>query len=120
MPHRPNVRVAAHFLRCLLACVVVSIMAGCDQSALSNSEMAAQKKEEQRLQEQKERADLADRLKAQAIEREKKQEPIRQLEIKIAALDQQITEAQQHGRDWRPLEKQQEALQAQKEELERQ
>ena len=74
---------------------------------------------EQRLNDQKERAALAEQMRAAAIAREQKQEPIKRLQKQIDALEDQITYARQRGKDWRPLEKAQEALEAQKGELER-
>jgi hypothetical protein len=94
------------------------VIAGCDKS--SNSETEAQRQEAQRLEDQKERAALAERMRAAAIAQEQKKEPIKKLQSQIDALDQQIGYARARGKDWRALEKAQEALEAQKAELQRQ
>ena len=96
------------------------LIAGCDKFGSSSSETEAQRQEGQRLEDQKERAALVERMKAAAIAQEKKQEPIKQLQSQIDALDQQINDARSRGKDWRALEKVQEALEAQKAELQRQ
>ena len=96
------------------------LTAGCDEEALPNSEVTKRRQEEQRLQDQKERAALVEQMKAAAMAADKKREPIIKLQNQINALDEQITAARSRGKDWTALEKQQEALQAQKRELERQ
>ena len=101
-----------------LLCVSVSV-AGCGRNSSLDIEALAQQKEEQRLQDQNERAALAERMKAAALAQEKKQEPIRALQKQIDALDVQITDARSKGKDWRGLEKTQEALEAQKYDLQR-
>jgi hypothetical protein len=93
-------------------------IAGCDKS--SSPETEAQRLEEQRLKDQKERAALVERMKAAAIAQEQKQAPIKRLQSQIDALDQQIIAARSRGKDWKALEKAQEALEAQKAELQRQ
>jgi len=84
------------------------------------AELIAQQQEEQRLQDQNERAALAEQMRAAAIAEEQKREPIRKLQSQIDALDQQVHDARSKGKDWAPLEKEQEALEARKRELERQ
>ncbi|MEY2438709.1 MAG: hypothetical protein QOI34_94 [Verrucomicrobiota bacterium] len=98
---------------------ITLIIAGCD-SGPSSLELAAQRLEEQRTIDQKERAALVEQMKAAAVAQEKKQEPINKLQIQIDALDQQINDARSKGKDWRALEKTQEALEVQKYELQRQ
>jgi TolA-binding protein len=90
--------------------------AGCDKHASPGPEVG----EAQRLQDQQERAAMADRLKAAAIAQDKKQEPIANLQKQIDALDEQIRDARSKGKDWRTLEKAQEALETKKYELQRQ
>jgi hypothetical protein len=63
---------------------------------------------------------MIERLKAAAIAQDKKQNPIRILQKQIDALDEQISEAWEKRKDWRALEKAQEAFEAQKYEVERQ
>ena len=107
--------------RILYLTIVLSgslVVAGCDKSP--DSETEAQRREEQRLEDQKERAALAERMKAAAIAQEQKKEPIKKLQSQIDALDEQISYARARGKDWRPLEKEQEALEARKAELQRQ
>src|SRR2546421_3359059 len=87
----------------VLAAVVA--VAGCDKFGSSNSDENAQRQEEQRLQDQKERAALVERMKAAAKAQEDKQEPIKRLQKQIDALDQQISDAHARGKDWRALEK---------------
>jgi uncharacterized protein HemX len=99
-----------------LLCVSLSVT-GCGRNSSLDLEAAAQQKEEQRLQDQKERAALVERMKAAALAQEKKQEPIKALQKQIDELDAQITDARSKGKDWRALEKKQEALEAQKYEL---
>jgi hypothetical protein len=96
------------------------VIAGCGKSGSSRLEEEAQRREEQRLEDQKERAALAERVKAGAFAQEQKREPIKKLQTQIDDLEQQISYARQRGKDWRPLEKEQEALEAKKAELERQ
>jgi len=96
------------------------LTAGCDEEASPNSQVAAQRQEDQRLLDQKDRAALVERMKAAAIAADKKREPITKLQNQINALDEQITASRSKGKDWRALEKQQEALETQKRELERQ
>jgi polyhydroxyalkanoate synthesis regulator phasin len=96
----------------------VLALAGCNKSV--SPELARQQQEEQRLKDQQERAALAEKMKAAALAREQKQEPIKALQKKIDALDAQISDARSKGKDWRPLAKVQEALDAEKYELERQ
>ena len=113
-------KTSRHYTLCCVAVVGAMLaVAGCDKSALSNAELA-QQQEDRRLKDQKDRADLADRMRAEAIAQEKKQEPIKKLQSKIEALDEQISYARQRGKDWRALEREQDALLTQKEELERQ
>jgi hypothetical protein len=97
----------------------VLALAGCNKVDPNSPEVAAQRQEEQRLKDQQERAVLAEKMKAAALAREQKQEPIKALQKKIDALDQQISDARSRGKDWRPLAKAQEALEAEKYELER-
>ena len=109
--------------RILYLTIVLSgslIIAGCDKFGSSSPETEAQRQEEQRLKDQKERAALVERMKAAAIAQEQKQAPIKKLQSQIDALDQQIGDARARGKDWRALEKAQEALEAQKAELQRQ
>ena len=94
------------------------VIGGCDR--FFSSEDGTQRLEEKRLQDQNERAALVEKMKAVSIERQKKQEPIKNLQKQIDALDQQISYARSRGIDWRPSEKTQEALEAKKEELEKQ
>lgn len=95
-------------------------LAGCNKLDSTSPEVAAQRREEQRLKDQQERAALAEKMKAAALVREQKQEPIKALQKKIDALDQQISDARSRGKDWRPLAKAQEALEAEKYELQKQ
>ena len=95
-----------------LAVLTASIVAGCDDSP-----DPAQVKEEQRLQDQKERLALVEKMKAAALAEEKKKEPIRDLQKKIDALDEQISYARARGKDCRALEAEQEALEARQYEL---
>ena len=109
--------------RMLYLTMVLSVslaIAGCDKFGSSNSETEAQRQEEQRLKDRKERAALVERMKAAAIAQEQKQAPIKKLQSQIDALDQQIGDARARGKDCRALEKAQEALEAQKAELQRQ
>jgi len=94
--------------------------AGCDKYASPSPEEVAQRREEQRVEDQKERAAMVERMKAAAIAQDKKQEPIKNLQKQIDALDVQISNARSKGKDWRALEKTQEALETQKYELQRQ
>jgi hypothetical protein len=94
--------------------------AGCKKNASSRSELAAQQQEQQRLQEQKVRTAMVEQLKAAAIAQDAKQEPIRNLQKQIDTLDVQISEAWSKGKDFKALEKAEDALEAQKYELERQ
>ena len=98
--------------------VVLLPTAGCDRSP--SPEELAQRQEEQRVQDQKERTVLIDRLKAAALAQDQKQAPIRNLQKQIDALDAQISDARSKGKDWRALGKAQESLEAQKYELQRQ
>ena len=91
--------------------------ASCDRFGWSNSEQTEQRREEQRLEDQKERDAVVERMKAAAIAQEQKQEPIKKLQTQIDALEEKISDARSRGKDWRPLEKEQEALEAQRDEL---
>jgi hypothetical protein len=93
--------------------------AGCDRYAAPSPEELAQRQEEQRVQDQKERAVMIDRLKAAALAQEQKQAPIKNLQRQIDVLEAQISDARSKGIDWRSLEKTQEALETQKYELQR-
>jgi hypothetical protein len=95
---------------------VVSIT-GCGRNSTSGEEAAGQQTEEQRLQDQKERTALVERMKAEALAKEKKQEPIDALEKQIESLDVQIGDARARGKDCAALEKSQETLEAKKYEL---
>jgi hypothetical protein len=106
------------YLAALLA--GLSPTAGCDKYASLSPGEAAQRQEDRRLEDQKERAAMVERMKAAAIAEDKKQEPIRNLQKQIDALDVQISAARSKGKDWRALEKAQEALETQKYELQRQ
>ena len=105
------------YLPVILAAVIA--LSGCNKLDSTSPEVAAQRQEEQRLKDQQERAARAEKMKAAAIAREQKQEPIRELQKKIDALDRQISDARSRGNDWRPLAKTQEALEAEKYELEK-
>jgi len=96
-----------------LAVLTALIVAGCDD----DSPDPVQAKEEQRQQDQKERLALVEKMKAAALVEEKKKEPIRDLQKKIDALDDQIGYARARGKDGRALEQMQEAVEAQKYEL---
>jgi hypothetical protein len=100
--------------------VVPFLTAGCEKYGLGSAELAAQRQEEQRVQDQQERAALVDRMKAAGIAQERKQEPIRNLQKQIDAIDERISDARSRGKDCRDLEKTQDALEAQKAELQRQ
>ena len=105
------------YLPALLAAVLA--LAGCNKVDPNSPELVRQRQEEQRLKDQQERAALAEKMKAAALAREQKQEPIKALQKKIEALDQQISDARSRGKDWRPLAEAQEALEAEKYELEK-
>ncbi len=90
---------------------------GCNRHTSSGPEIVAKRQEAQRLQEQTERAALVERMKAAAIAEEIRQEPIRNLQMQIDALDEQISDAWSRGKDCKALEIAQDALEAQKYEL---
>jgi hypothetical protein len=98
--------------------VVLLPTAGCDRSP--SPEELARRQEEQRVQDQKERDVIIERLKAASLAQDQKQAPIRNLQKQIDALDAQISDARSKAKDWRALGKAQEALEAQKYELQRQ
>jgi anti-sigma-K factor RskA len=110
------------FSRCYIAvlCALLFLTAGCDKYGLGSAELATQRQEEQRVQDQQERAALVERMKAAAVAQDRKQEPIRNLQKQIDAIDDRIGEARARGKDCRDLEKTQDALEARKAELQRQ
>jgi hypothetical protein len=105
-----------------LAAVLAGLLplAGCDKWRSYSEDAPHQEAEDQHFAEQKERAALVERMKAAAKAQDRKQEALRNLQTKIDAVDDQISDARRHGKDWRGLEKGQEALEAQKYELQRQ
>jgi hypothetical protein len=98
--------------------VVLLPTVGCDRSP--SPEELARRQEEQRAQDQKERAVIVDQMKAAALAQDQKQAPIRSLQKQIDAIDAQISDARSKGKDWRALGKIQDALETQKYELQRQ
>ena len=98
--------------------VVLLPTVGCDRSP--SPEELARRQEEQRVQDQKERAVLVDQMKAAELAQDQKQAPIRNLQKQIDAIDAQISDARSRGKDSRALGKAQEGLEAQKYELQRQ
>ena len=107
-------------LYCTVCLTGLPFVTGCEKYASPSPEEVAQQREVQRLDDQKERAAMVERMKAAAVIEDKKQEAMRNLQKQIDALDVQISAAHAIGKDWRPLEKQQEALEARKYELQRQ
>ena len=105
-----------------LAAVLASLLplAGCDKWRSYSEDVPRQDPEGQRLTDQQERAALVERMKAAAKAQDMKQEAIKNVQRKIDAIDDQISDARARGKDWRGLEKAQEALETQKYELQRQ
>lgn len=105
-----------------LAALFVGLLptAGCNKNTPPSFEVVAQRQEQQRLQEQKERTVMVERLKAAAIADDKKQEPIKNLQKQIDDLDVAISDAWSQGKDTRALEKAEDVLEEQKYDLERQ
>ena len=94
-------------------------VSGCEKYSPPSLEIIAQQKEEQRLQDQKDRTAMVERMKAAALVQDQKLEPIRNLQKQIDALAVQISAARSRGKDCRALEKTQEALETQKYEMQR-
>jgi hypothetical protein len=95
-------------------------LTGCDKWRSYREDAPPQDPEDQRLGEKKERSAMVERMKAAAKVQDRKQESIRNLQTKIDAIDEQISDARSRGRDPRGLEKTQEALETQKYDLQRQ
>lgn len=102
-----------HFYFAAILSAMVA-MTGCDRSSSVRDEEIAQ---QQRLQDQTDRAALVERVRAAASAQEKKQEAINALQKQIEELDAKISDARSKGKDCRALEKAQEALETKKYEL---